>query len=222
MARLIKFKIKAKQPCRSFRIIVVGPSGCGRNTVAGYLAKRFGFVNVSISSLLVQQIKNKTPVGATISEYIKGGQLVPDEIIFGLLKSRLEKADCRIHGFVLENFPKTETQIRLLEEMKLDANLIVALDCSKINAHPCKFIDPVSGYKYRQEDFNQLEQCVVDRLESISKKDSREVVDADLEKWASFFMKLKDKFDEKVYTIDAALCVENIIEKIAFTLEQGL
>ena len=126
MARLIKFKIKAKQPCRSFRIIVVGPTGCGRNTVAGYLAKRFGFVNVSISSLLMEQIKNKTPVGATISEYIKGGQLVPDEIIFGLLKSRLEKADCRIHGFILENFPKTETQIRLLEEMKLDVNLIVA------------------------------------------------------------------------------------------------
>ena len=131
MARLIKFKIRARQPCRSFRIIVVGPTGSGRTTVAGNLAKRFGFVSVSISSLLMDQIKKKTQVGATCSEYIEKGELVPDEIVFGLLKARLEKADCRIHGFVLESFPKTEVQLRLLDEMKLDPNLIVVLDISE-------------------------------------------------------------------------------------------
>jgi len=51
MARLIKFKIKAKQPMRSLKIIIVGPTGCGRNTIAACLAKRFGFVNVSIIGL---------------------------------------------------------------------------------------------------------------------------------------------------------------------------
>jgi len=100
MARLIKFKIKAKQPMRSLKIIIVGPTGCGRNTIAAQLAKRFGFVNVSIIGLLMEQIKNKTKVGANISEFLHNKELVPDEIVFGLLKSRLEKADCRIHGYV--------------------------------------------------------------------------------------------------------------------------
>jgi len=68
----------------------------------------------------------KSPVGSVVSEYIRNKQLVPDEIVFGLLKSRLERADCKVHGFVLENFPKNETQMELLEQMKLDANLIVA------------------------------------------------------------------------------------------------
>jgi len=74
----------------------------------------------------MDQIKLKTPVGAAVSEYIRNRQLVPDEIVFGLLKSRLERADCKVHGFVLENFPNNDTQMDLLEQMKLDANLIVA------------------------------------------------------------------------------------------------
>jgi len=58
----------------------------------------------------MDQIKLKTQVGAVISGFLSRKELVPDEIVFGLLKSRLEKADCRIHGYVLENFPKSEGQ----------------------------------------------------------------------------------------------------------------
>lgn len=222
MARQIKFKIKARQPCRSFRIIVVGPIASGRNTVAAHLAKRFGFVDVSIAALLMDQIKNKSPVGAVVSEYIRNRQLVPDEIVFGLLKSRLERADCKVHGFVLENFPKNDTQMDLLEQMKLDANLIVAQDYSVKATNMCKYVDPVSGYKYKTEDLNLLEKCVQDRLKPLNSTDQPGATKKELDAWESFYGKLKDKYSDKIQNIDANLCVENIIEKISFTLERDL
>jgi len=67
-----------------------------------------------------------------------------------------------------------------------------------------------------------LEKHVIERLEPLSKLNHPDVLEKDLEAWEVFYSKLKDKFEEKVFTIDANLCVENIIEKISFTLEQGL
>lgn len=114
LAPLIRFKIQAKSE-RKLKVLIFGPPGSGKKSLARELSLKFGFVVVSINSLLLDQIQRKTEVGQEICDSYKAGKLVSDEIVFGLLKNRLEKADCRLHGFVLEGFPKNQNQIKMMD-----------------------------------------------------------------------------------------------------------
>lgn len=95
-------------------------------------------------------------------------------------------------------------------------------------------IDPVTCYKYRKDDLSTLDQSVVNRLEEI-----KQVPDDVLEtryfsiltkflkqnrmkRWEPLSNKLKDAYDDKITKIDASLSIENIIEKISFSLEHGI
>jgi len=130
MAPLLNFRIKTAVK-RSFRVMIVGPPGSGRSTIMNMFAKKYGFVPLSTSFLCQDQIERKTPVGAEIIDSFMSGRLVSDEIVFGLVKNRLERADCKLHGYVLEGYPKNENQLNQLEnlEMKLKPHLFVVLDC---------------------------------------------------------------------------------------------
>jgi SpoVK/Ycf46/Vps4 family AAA+-type ATPase len=107
LASLIRFKIESRSK-RKYKVLLFGPPGAGKKTITKQLNHKFGFVPISINSLLMDQIDRKTEVGKEIFDCYRTGELVSDEIIYGLLKNRLEKADCRMHGYVLEGFPKNE------------------------------------------------------------------------------------------------------------------
>lgn len=81
--------------------------------------------------LLVDQVRNKTEVGQKIYDDLLKYKVIPDEIVSSILKGRLEKADCKLHGFVLEGFPKTESQVKLLQSMRLEPNFVIHLECSE-------------------------------------------------------------------------------------------
>lgn len=81
--------------------------------------KKLGLVPVSVSQLLMGQVERKTEVGKEVADSLKLGKMVSDEIIFGLLKNRLERADCRLNGYVLEGFPKNENQLRMMDSLEL-------------------------------------------------------------------------------------------------------
>jgi adenylate kinase len=130
LGSLIRFKIKSVSD-RKPKILLFGPPGSGKTTVSNALHKKFGFVPISISKLLLDQINRKTEVGKEVADSYKSGKLVSDEIVYGLLKNRLERADCRLHGYVLEGFPKNVNQLRMMEklELKLRPYFYVSLEC---------------------------------------------------------------------------------------------
>ena len=130
MASLIKFKIKPLSPKRSARILIVGRSGSGRTSVMKRLCEKLGFIAVSTSELLVDQVRNKTELGQKMYQDIAANTLISDEIVFGIIRARLNRIDCKSHGFVLEGFPKTYDQVKLMQEMKLDPNFVIYLDCT--------------------------------------------------------------------------------------------
>jgi len=98
-------------------IVVLGPPGVGKGTYSGFLAKKYGIPNISVGDLFRNAIKNQTDLGKRIKSYVSSGDLVPDQIVIELVKSRLEEADCK-NGFLLDGYPRTVPQAEAMMQFK--------------------------------------------------------------------------------------------------------
>ena len=92
-----------------FNLILLGPPGAGKGTQAGKLKEKFNIPHISTGDIFRENIKNGTELGKRAKEYMDKGELVPDELVIGIVTSRLDEADCK-NGFVLDGFPRTAHQ----------------------------------------------------------------------------------------------------------------
>ncbi len=97
-------------------IIMLGAQGTGKGTVAGILSGELGIPQVSTGDIFRKNIKEETELGIKANEYIKNGNLVPDEITVPMVASRLEEDDAK-NGVILDGFPRTIAQAEKLDEM---------------------------------------------------------------------------------------------------------
>jgi adenylate kinase len=110
------------------RIVLVGPPGAGKGTQAQYLAKNLSIPHISTGDLFRANISQGTPLGQQAQEYMKAGQLVPDEVTVGMAKDRMAQPDAA-EGFLLDGFPRNLPQAKVLDDiltaagLKLDAVL---------------------------------------------------------------------------------------------------
>jgi adenylate kinase len=98
------------------RIVLVGPPGAGKGTQAAYLAKNLSIPHISTGDLFRANISQGTPLGKQAQEYMRAGQLVPDEITIGMAKDRLEQPDAE-NGFLLDGFPRNQAQAEALDQI---------------------------------------------------------------------------------------------------------
>ncbi len=98
-------------------IVVVGPPGVGKGTYAEILSKKYSIPKISSGDLFHKAIRDQTPLGKQIKDYVSHGELVPDEIVIELIKERLQRHDCE-EGFLLDGFPRTIAQAKAMEEFK--------------------------------------------------------------------------------------------------------
>ena len=111
-------------------IVLLGAPGAGKGTQAAKLAEKYGFAHISTGDMLRAAVKNQTPLGLEAKKYMDAGDLVPDEVVLGLVKERLQDEDTA-NGFILDGFPRTSTQAVALDselstlERPLDAALLV-------------------------------------------------------------------------------------------------
>jgi adenylate kinase len=115
------------------RLILLGPPGAGKGTQAKILVDSYGIPQLSTGDILRSAITQKTPMGLAAKEIMDRGDLVPDEVVNGIVSERLDAADAQ-KGFVLDGFPRTIPQAEaldaMLEEkgMKLDGVVEIAAD----------------------------------------------------------------------------------------------
>lgn len=104
------------------RLVMVGPPGAGKGTQAKQLAKHFGVSHISTGAMLRDHISRSTELGKRAKKFVDSGELVPNEIIVGMLEVTLASED---GGFILDGFPRTLDQAQILDEMttKLDKKL---------------------------------------------------------------------------------------------------
>ncbi|HPO04635.1 MAG TPA: adenylate kinase [Bacillota bacterium] len=103
-----------------YRLILLGPPGAGKGTLADNLTDRFNVPHISTGSILRRNIKEGTPLGKKAKEYMDKGALVSDEIAMRIVENRLKEDDCK-NGFLLDGFPRTVNQAEQLDRY-LDAN----------------------------------------------------------------------------------------------------
>jgi len=109
------------------KIILIGPQGSGKGTQGELISKRYKIPHIDIGELFREEAANKTKFGLDSKQYWEKGKLVPDEMTFGFIKSRLSKPDCK-KGFVMEGFPRTVHQAQLLDSfVKLDLVIELAV-----------------------------------------------------------------------------------------------
>ncbi len=115
---------------RLMRMILVGPPGAGKGTQAARLVDTFRIPHISSGDMLRAAVKEGTQLGLEADRYMKSGQLVPDEVVIGMILERIAKPDCA-KGMMLDGFPRTRPQAEALDRaleaagVKLDLVLLI-------------------------------------------------------------------------------------------------
>lgn len=97
------------------KLVLLGPPGAGKGTQSVVLAKEHKIPHISTGDILREAVKNALPLGIKAKEYMDKGELVPDEVVIGIVADRLKMPDCT-KGFILDGFPRTLKQAQGLDE----------------------------------------------------------------------------------------------------------
>ncbi len=109
------------------KLILLGSPGSGKGTQAEALTKRLGIPCISTGNILREAIAQGTDIGLSARRYIDAGQLVPDDVIMGIMKERLSCADCA-DGFILDGFPRTLAQAEALAATGVTIDAVLSLE----------------------------------------------------------------------------------------------
>lgn len=110
------------------KIALFGPPGAGKGTQAAAIRDHFNIPQISTGDLLRSEVRKETKLGSEAKSYMDRGELVPDDVVIGMLKERLADPDCS-NGFILDGFPRSLSQARALEGIvQLDAVVNIEVD----------------------------------------------------------------------------------------------
>lgn len=101
---------------RAQALVLLGAPGAGKGTQAREVSKEFGIPQISTGDILRDAAQRQTPLGPQAKAKMEAGELVPDDVVCGLVEERISKPDCQ-NGFILDGFPRTLAQAEFLERM---------------------------------------------------------------------------------------------------------
>ena len=117
-----------------FNLILFGPPGSGKGTQSEKLVDKYGLVHLSTGNLLREEIANKTPLGMEAKNFMDKGQLVPDEVVIGMIDNSLDHHKDAI-GFLFDGFPRTAAQAEALDKLlqlkKTEIAIVLALEVTE-------------------------------------------------------------------------------------------
>jgi adenylate kinase len=109
------------------RLILLGGPGAGKGTQANYIKEKYQIPQISTGDMLRAAVKAGTELGMKAKEYMDSGGLVPDEVIIGLVKERIQEPDCE-NGFLFDGFPRTIPQADAMKEAGVAIDAVVEID----------------------------------------------------------------------------------------------
>ncbi len=109
------------------KLIMLGAPGAGKGTQAVILSEKYNIPTISTGVIIRAAIKNGTETGKMAKDFIEKGQLVPDSVVIGIIKDRLNEEDCK-NGFILDGFPRTIPQAEALDEFGIEIDKVLDIE----------------------------------------------------------------------------------------------
>ncbi len=109
------------------RLILLGGPGAGKGTQANFIKERYNIPQISTGDMLRAAVKAGTELGKQAKTYMDSGGLVPDDVIIGLVKERIQEPDCE-KGFLFDGFPRTIPQADAMKEAGVPIDAVVDID----------------------------------------------------------------------------------------------
>ena len=208
------------------KIIFLGAPGAGKGTQADILAEKLGIPTISTGVIIRESLKCGTEMGLKAKKFIEAGELVPDDVVIGIIKERLAKDDCQ-NGFILDGFPRTVPQAEALDNMGVELDKIISIEVPDEN-----IVERMSGRRVCAKcgasyhvvfkpsaDGTHCDKCGEEL--SLRKDDAPEVVKSRLEVYHSTTEPLKDYYlaKGKLSLVDGVGSVDEITERTVRALE---
>ncbi|MDB2374008.1 adenylate kinase [Psychrosphaera haliotis] len=212
------------------RIILLGAPGAGKGTQAQFLMNKFGIPQISTGDMLRAAIKEGTPLGLEAKKVMDAGQLVSDDLIIGLVKERIKKADCE-NGFLLDGFPRTIPQADAMKENGISVDYCLEFDVPDeviVDRMSGRRVHPASGRVYHvvynppkvegkdNETGDDLMVRDDDQPETVRKRLG--VYHEQTQPLVAYYKAEADAGNTKFATIDGTQAVENVSAKLAEVL----
>lgn len=190
-----------------FNLILFGPPGSGKGTQSEKIVERYRLIHLSTGNLLRQEIADKTPLGLEAKNFMDKGQLVPDEVVIGMIDSSIEKHP-DAPGFLFDGFPRTVAQAealdRLLALKRTSINKVIALDVLEEEL-VCRLIKrgATSG---RSDD---VDEAIIRKRFAVYKKETQPV--------AEYY-----KDQDKLEVLKGIGTIEEIFSAISISIEREM
>ena len=132
------------------RIILLGPPGAGKGTQAEFICQRYGIPKISTGDMLRAAVVAGTALGLQAKGVMEAGDLVPDDIILGLVEERISKPDCE-KGFLFDGFPRTIQQADGLKDRGVNIDYVIEIRVDEdeiVRRLSGRRVHPASGRTY--------------------------------------------------------------------------
>ena len=153
-------------------IVLLGGPGAGKGTQSEFLIRDFGMLHISTGDLLREAVANQTEAGLKAKTFMDAGDLVPDDVIVGIMKEKFETSDIS-NGLILDGFPRTVEQAKSLDEMLGELNtqidkailidtpndVIIDRICSRRMCKDCGQIGSVAGLNEEEKSAYVCPNC---------------------------------------------------------------
>jgi len=117
------------------RLVIFGRQGAGKGTQCAFLTGHYGAVHISTGDMLREAVAAGTEFGAQAKPFMDAGQLLPDDVMVGVVRERLSEPDVAEHGFLLDGFPRTVPQAEALcAEVEVDLAVNLDVDESVVRS----------------------------------------------------------------------------------------
>ncbi|OSZ81105.1 adenylate kinase [Chitinophagaceae bacterium IBVUCB2] len=190
-----------------FNLILFGPPGSGKGTQSEKLVEKYDLVHLSTGNLLRQEIKDKTPLGIEAKSFIDKGQLVPDEVVIGMVDSYFDQHK-GAKGFLFDGFPRTVAQAKaldnLLELKKTEIGKVLILDVDEE-----ELISRLVNRGKTSGRSDDMDEKVQRNRQEVYKKETLPV--------ASYYTKAK-----KVASINGMGDVDDIFERLSAIIDKKM
>ena len=108
-------------------LILLGAPGAGKGTQAAVISERLNIPQISTGNIIREALRSGTQMGLKAKSFMDAGKLVPDEVVIGIIKDRLQADDCQ-NGFILDGFPRTIPQAEALDEMGVVIDKVIDIE----------------------------------------------------------------------------------------------